>query len=198
MFQRIFLIILSLVIAIVGGAWSVSYILDTFDGFGRLKIGQWIAYPQAGTADADIYARARAAKRGDISLGRTEGLIFQLWRDNRHHTLKSQCTYRLRGYLPETRLFTLYAADHELHPQWVDDKLPTELSSDNVIWDQDGSLNVLISPQAQARNWLATRGNNEYGLILTLYDTPIATSTALQKLNMPTVEVVQTGVRNCD
>lgn len=198
MFQRIFLVILSLIIAIAGGAWSVSYVLDTFDGFGRLKIGQWDAYPLAGTADADVYARARAAKRGDIALGRTEGLIFQLWRDNRHHPLKSQCTYRLKGYLPETRLFTLYAADHELRPQWVDDKLPTELFSENVIWDQSGNLNVLISPQAQARNWLATRGNSEYGLILTLYDTPIATSTALQQLNMPTVEVVPTGVRNCD
>lgn len=198
MFQRIFLVILSLFIAIAGGALSVSYVLDTFDGFGRLKIGQWDAFPQAGTQDADAYARARAAKRGDISLGRTEGLIFQLWRDNRNHPLKSQCTYRLKGFLPETRLFTLYAADHELRPQWVDDKLPTELFSGNVIWDQDGALSVLISPQARARNWLATRGNNEYGLILTLYDTPIATSTALQKLNMPTVEVVPTGVRNCD
>lgn len=198
MFQRIFLIILSLVIAIGGGAWSVNYALDTFDGFGRLKIGQWEAYPQAGTEDADAYARARAAKRGDISLGRTEGLIFQLWQDSRHRPLKTQCTYQLKGLLPETRLFTLYAADHELRPLWIDDKLPTELHSGNVVWNKDGNLNILISPTAQAGNWLATRGSNEYGLILTLYDTPIATSTALQTLNMPIVEAIHTGVRSCD
>lgn len=198
MFYRIFLVTLSLFIAIVGGALSVNYVLDSFDGFGRLKIGQWEAYPQAGTDEADAYARARAAKRGDISLGRTEGLVFQLWRDNHNHSLKSRCTYRLKGFLPETRLFTLYAADHELRAQWVDDKLPNELTSSNVVWNQDGTLNVLVSPQPQAGNWLATRGKREYGLILTLYDTPIVTSTALQKLNMPAVEVVPTGVRNCD
>ena len=95
-------------------------------------------------------------------------------------------------------MFTLYAADHELRAQWIEDQLPTELSSANVVWDQDGKLNVLVSPQAQAGNWLATRGRNEYGLILTLYDTPIVTSTALQKLNMPTVEVVPAGERDCD
>ena len=198
MFYRIFLIISSLLIAIGGGALSVNYVLDTFDGFGRLKIGQWEAYPQAGTEEADAYARARAAKRGDISLGRTEGLVFRLWLDNHNHPLKGHCTYRLKGYLPETRLFTLYAADHILRAQWIEDQLPTELSSANVIWDQDGKLNVLVSPQAQAGNWLATRGRNEYGLILTLYDTPIVTSTALQKLNMPTVEVVPAGERDCD
>ena len=198
MFYRIFLVILSLVIAIGGGTWSVSYILDTFDGFGRLKIGQWEAYPLAGTEEADAYARARAARRGDISLGRTEGLVFQLWRDNRNHPLKSQCTYQLKGFLPETRLFTLYAADHELRAQWIDDKLPTELSSSNVIWNPDGTLSVLISPNAQPRNWLATRGRSEYGLILTLYDTPIVTSTALQKLDMPSLKLVPTGGRDCD
>lgn len=198
MFQRILLIILSLVIAIGGGAWSVNYALDTFDGFGRLTIGQWEAFPLAGTAEADAYARARAAKRGDISLGRTEGLIFQLWQDNNHHPLKSQCTYLLKGLLPETRLFTLYGVDHELRPLWIDDKLPTELYSGNVVWDKDGTLNVVISPSAQPGNWLATAGNRQYGLLLTLYDTPIATSTALQTLNMPVVEAVGTGVRDCD
>ncbi|WP_297322318.1 DUF1214 domain-containing protein [uncultured Bartonella sp.] len=197
MFQRILLIILSLVIAIGGGAWSVNYALDTFDGFGRLTIGQWEAFPLAGTAEADAYARARAAKRGDISLGRTEGLIFQLWRDNNDHPLKSQCTYLLKGLLPETRLFTLYGVDHGLHPLWIDDKLPTELYSGNVVWDKDGTLNVVISPSAQPGNWLATTGNRQYGLILTLYDTPIATSTALQTLNMPVVEAVSSGVRDC-
>lgn len=198
MFQRILLTVLSLIIAIGGGAWSVNYVLNTFDGFGRLKIGEWESYPQAGTEDADAYARARAAKRGDIALGRAEGLVFQLWQDSRHRRLKTRCTYLLKGFLPETRLFTLYGADHELHPQWIDDKLPTELHSGNVVWEKDGTLSVLISPSAQVGNWLATRGNTEYGLILTLYDTPIATSTALQTLNMPTVEAIKTGADNCD
>lgn len=198
MFRRIAFIVLTLVIAIGGGAWSVDYTLKTFDGFGRLKIGQWEAYPHAGTIDADSYARARASKRGDISLGRTEGLVFQLWQDSHHNPLKAQCSYALKGLLPEARLFTLYAADRSLRPQGLVANLPTELYSGNVIYQQDGALNVAISPTAQAGNWLATKGTNEFGLILTLYDTPIATSTALQTLAMPTVEPIASGVRGCD
>ena len=178
MLRRILLTILTLFIAIVGGASSVNYILNTFDGFGRLTIGQWEAYPLAGTSEADSYARARSAKRGD--------------------PLKTQCTYELKGVLPEAQLFTLYAANHAMQPLWIDPKLPTELYNGNVVHQSDDLIKITISPSAQTGNWLATRGRIEYGLVLTLYDTPIASSTALQNLEMPTVSPIYTGVAGCD
>ncbi|MCT6870882.1 MAG: DUF1214 domain-containing protein [Bartonella sp.] len=198
MLRRILLTILTLFIAIIGGASSVNYILNTFDGFGRLTIGQWEAYPLAGTSEADSYARARSAKRGDISLGLTEGLVFQLWHDTHDNPLKTQCTYELKGVLPEARLFTLYAANHAMQPLWIDTKLPTELYNGNVVHQSDDLIKITISPSAQTGNWLATRGRTEYGLVLTLYDTPIASSTALQNLEMPKVSPIYTGVAGCD
>ncbi|WP_375672437.1 DUF1214 domain-containing protein, partial [Bartonella sp. AA16SXTY] len=64
--------------------------------------------------------------------------------------------------------------------------------------ENDGSLRINISPTPQSGNWLATVSQKEFGLILTLYDTPIISATALQKLTMPSVEQIPSGQINCD
>ncbi|BBL53613.1 membrane protein [Bartonella quintana] len=172
--------------------------LNSFHHFGQFTIGEWSAYPQAGTANTDPYTRARTAKRGDISIGRTEGLIFQIWKDNHGRPLHSNCHYLLKGHIPEARLFTLYTADKFLKPYTSPKEIPFELYTNNVIYESDGSLHVNISPTPQSGNWLATVSQKEFGLILTLYDTPIISATALHKLMMPSVEQVSSKQINCD
>lgn len=196
MIRNILLVLLTLVIAIIGGALSVSHVLKTFDGFGRLQIGQWEAYPDAGTENADAYARARAAQRGDIAIGRAEGLIFHAWRDDHGEPFKAGCTYRLSGDLPEARMFTLYAATPSLRPIVALSPLPVELSSQNILRRENSPLVISIGPDAQPGNWLAIDGKGRFTLILTLYDTPIAATTGLAKLVMPRVERIME--KKCD
>ncbi|MCZ2328499.1 DUF1214 domain-containing protein [Bartonella sp. F02] len=192
----VFLVIFSF--SILGGTLSVNYILNSFENFGRFTIGKWNTYPQIGTMETDPYTRARSAKHGNISLGRTESLIFQLWEDNHGRPLRSHCNYILKGFLPEARLFTLYTADKFLKPYISTDAVPFALHTHNIIYENDGSLYIHISPTPQIGNWLAIVSPEEFGLILTLYDTSIISATELQKLTMPSLEKIPSGQKNCD
>lgn len=184
--------------SILGGVWSVNYALNSFHNLGQFTIGEWNAYPHVGTIDADPYTRARTIKRGVISMGRTEGLVFQIWKDNHGHLLHPNCHYVLKGYIPEARFFTIYTADRALKPYISSKEIPFELYSDILTYENDGSLRINIAQTPQSGNWLATVNQKEFGLILTLYDTPIISATALQKLTMPSIEKIPSGQKNCD
>lgn len=198
MFVNIAVLFFISTFSILCGTFSVNYMLNSFNNFGRFTIGEWSAYPEVGTTNTDPYTRARTAKRGDISLGYTEGLTFQLWKDNHGHPLRPHCHYLLKGHIPETRLFTLYTADRSLKPYTSSKEIPFELYTNNVTYESDGSLRINIAPTPQTGNWLATVSQKEFGLILTLYDTSIISATALQKLTMPSVEQIPSGQKSCD
>jgi len=164
--------------------------LRQFDGFGRLQVGQWEAFPQSGTQEADLYAHGRALKLEILTLGRAEGLAFSLWRDESGKKLRVACSYRLEGNIPEAGFFTLYAVDEDLRPKRNQAGRPYIINSDNVLRRAKGDYLIILSPQARSGNWLAiTQGDPnegaEYGLILTLYDTPIITTTGMSGLDMP-------------
>ncbi|WP_455482292.1 DUF1214 domain-containing protein [Bartonella sp. B35(2025)] len=197
MFLNISISFLISIFSVLCGILSVDYILNSFNNFGRFTIDEWNAYPQVGTANTDPYTRARTAKRGEISLGRTEGLIFQIWKDNHGRPLRPHCHYLLKGHIPEARLFTLYTADRFLKPYTSSNEVPFELYTNNIIYESDGSLHINISSTPKTGNWLATVSQKEFGLILTLYDTSIISATELQKLTMPSVEQIPSG-KNCD
>nr|CBI80528.1 conserved hypothetical protein [Bartonella sp. 1-1C] len=167
--------------------------LNTAIDFDSLKIREWESYLHIGTPKADPYTRARTAKRGDISLGYPENLIFQLWTDNQGHPLRPNCHYLLTGHIPETRLFTLYLADKFLKPYTSTNNIPSALHTYNVIYENDGSLRIHISPTPQTGNWLASTSKKEFGIILNLYDTSIISATALRKPMMPSVERIPSG-----
>nr|WP_275065145.1 DUF1214 domain-containing protein [Bartonella sp. ML70XJBT] len=186
------------VFSILCGILSVDYVLNSFPHFGRFTIEKWSAYPQVGTTDMDPYTRARTAKQGIVSLGRTEGIQFQIWQDNQGRPLHPHCHYLLKGSIPETRLFTLYTADKSLKPYTSSKEIPFELHTNAITYEHDGTLRIHISHTPQAGNWLATVSQKEFGLILTLYDTSIISATALQKLTLPSVEQIPSGQINCD
>ncbi|WP_375676863.1 DUF1214 domain-containing protein [Bartonella sp. AP88XZML] len=198
MFFNITIFFFIFTFSILCGTLSVDYVLNSFPHFERFRIGKWSAYPKMGTANMDPYTRARTTKRGIVSLGRTEGIQFQIWQDNQGRPLHHHCHYLLKGTIPETRLFTLYTADKSLKPYTSSKEIPFELHTDNIIYEHDGSLRINISPTPQTGNWLATVSQKEFGLILTLYDTPIISATALQTLTMPSIEQIPSGQINCD
>jgi len=199
MLRRIYLIVLLGLLSLGGGAWSVDYVLRHFDGFDRLKVGQWEAFPQSGTLAADPYARSRASILETIALGRSEGLVFTLWYDERGTRLRPACSYHLEGAIPEAGFFTLYAVDSERLPKKSTLGRPDEINSDNALRRPQGDYLITISSRPQPGNWLAVdlpsaadeRVEPYYGLVLTLYDTPIITTTGMAQLAMP--KLVQLG-----
>ncbi|MEJ5018745.1 DUF1214 domain-containing protein [Ochrobactrum vermis] len=185
MFKTIFNTAIVLVLALGGGIWSVDKVLDRFEGFGELRVGVWGAYPAAGTPDADPYSKARAARKAYLALGTAEGLPFYARSDNSGRTLQRGCTYRLSGMTPPARFWTVYPATPDLEPIKPRDGLQEALHSREMLYDDDGSVTITIGPDAAPGNWLPVEGSGDFVLVMTLYDTPAASSSGLSDLVMP-------------
>ncbi|ABS15390.1 DUF1214 domain-containing protein [Brucella anthropi] len=185
MFKRIFNSAIVLVLALGGGIWSVDKVLDRFEGFGELRVGVWSAYPAAGTPDADPYSKARAARKAYLALGTAEGLPFYARSDNSGRTLRRGCTYRLSGLTPPARFWTVFPASPDLEPIPPREGLQAALHSREVLYDDDGSVTITIGPDAASGNWLPVEGSGDFVLVMTLYDTPAASSSGLSDLVMP-------------
>ncbi|RCL01482.1 MAG: hypothetical protein JSC085_000366 [Candidatus Tokpelaia sp. JSC085] len=182
-----------LLIAITSGLWSIHHVLTTFCGFDKMRIGQWEAFPNAGTENADPYFLAYTVWQGHVALGRAEGLSLYLWKDDEDKPLTGQCRYRFKGLVPETRFFTLYAVDKHFIPVNMNRLLPSALYSHEIIRYENTEMTILISSTAEPGNWLAVKTRKEYGLVLTLYDTQIVTTSGLTQRIMPSVERIKEG-----
>ncbi|KAA6406249.1 DUF1214 domain-containing protein [Candidatus Tokpelaia sp.] len=187
-------LLIAALIAGIGGGLSVHYALRHFNGFHKVQIGLWTAWPQAETEEADAYVQAKTLLRGDIALGRAEGLSFYLSRDDEGQALNGRCRYIIHGQVPEARFFTLYAIDKERVPIKAKQNWPDKLLSTDIIRDESGAITIILSPRVQDGNWLAVpRG--PYALQLNLYDTPITAMIGLTKPSMPSV--VKIKERHC-
>ncbi|MFQ0814906.1 hypothetical protein AVM02_05635 [Brucella anthropi] len=187
MFKTIFNTAIVLALALGGGIWSVDKVLDRFEGFGELQVGVWSAYPAAGTPDADPYSKARAAREAYLALGTAEGLAFHARGDKSGRALRRGCTYRLSGMTPPARFWTLYPTTPDLEPVRPRAGLQAALHSREVLYDDDGSVTITIGPDAAPGNWLPVEGSGDFVLVMTLYDTPAASSSGLSDLVMPDI-----------
>ena len=187
MLKTILKVITVLVIALGGGIWATDCALDNFDGFGELQLGAWNAYPASGTIAADPYSKARAARKASLALGTAEGLPFYARHDSNGHELRRGCAYRLSGVTPPSRFWTLYPANSNLEPIRPREGLQPALHSREMIYEDDGSIQITVGPTASPNNWLAVEGSGSLVLVLTLYDTPAASSSGLIDLVMPRI-----------
>ena len=182
------LTILALAIAITGGAWSASIMLDRFEGTGTLDVGPWQADRLAGSPAADPYSRGRLARDGNLTLGLAEGMAFRARLDSSRLTLRRECSYRLTGDLPPARVWTLSAFDTAGRAIRPIEGRPPWLVSSNLMRDDANETVVAVGSRAQPGNWLALEGRGPFILALTLYDTPASTSGGATEVAMPTIE----------
>jgi hypothetical protein len=193
MLKNVFLMLLSLAIAIGGGGASVWYALKVQDGVGAIRIGQWTAFPDIGTPAADPYSKARVAREGVLALGRAEGLSFVAENDAAGDQLKRECSYRIEGGFPTARFWTLYAADQSLGVVETGKPRLAALQSYEVLRQPDNSVIISVGHHPMSGNWLLTDGSGRMYFVLTFYDTPIASSTGLSDVSLP--RIVKAG---CD
>lgn len=186
MLKTALLTLLTLVVAVGGGAASVWYALSAPEGVGATVIGGWSTYPDMGTPDADPYSKARVAREGLLALGRAEGLTFVAQRDMAGDALVRECRYTVDGTLPPARIWTLYAADRDLNAL-----APARaLNAQEVLYQADNSLRVSVGAMPAPGNWLTTSGGGPMALVLTLYDTPVAVSTGVSDIVLPKIAKV--------
>lgn len=187
MLKTVLITLLALLIAIPGGAASVWYALQSGETFGAVAVDGWTAFPDLGTDAADPYSDARVALEGVLALGSAEGLSFVAQRDSQGAALRRECSYLVDGSFPSARFWTLYAAEPSLALLDSGRRRRAATHSYEVIRKADNVVAVSVSAEAQPGNWLPSAGTGPMSLVLTLYDTPLASSTGLSQVTMPKV-----------
>ncbi len=171
----------------VGSAW---YMAESAQPLDAIKLGPWVASPNAGTLDADPYSRARLARTGELPLGSGEGLALVARTDSSGRELQSNCIYRVLGQTPQARLWTLSVETADGLPLGVGDGI-TAVGSDGLFREGNGGLNVVVAPTPHAGIWLVSNGGEHsespIRLVARLYDTPARTVTALTNFVMPAI-----------
>jgi hypothetical protein len=191
MFRTVFLTLVTLAIAIGGGAASVWYALQVQEGIGAVTVGNWTAYPQMGAPEADPYSKARAAREGLLALGRAEGLSFFATRDTGGEQLSRKCSYLVEGSTPPARFWTLYAADRSFGVISGERRRKPAVQSLDILRNADNSFAIAIGPDAMPGNWLSVSGDGPMVVVLTLYDTPVAGTIGVEDVELP--QVLRTG-----
>ncbi|WP_173931127.1 DUF1214 domain-containing protein [Chelativorans sp. Marseille-P2723] len=187
MLKTISLTLLILSLAIGGGAGSVLLLMESTTGVGTFGEGPWSATPRAGTPDADPYTRARFVREGGVPLGRAEGIAFSASRDSAGAPLNRKCTYRIEGQVPLARFWTLYAANPSgmLLPPFA--RRQPALHSLMAIRGPGNAYTITVSPHPSPGNWLATNGEGQMRLHLTLFDTPVSADLPIGHLTLPDI-----------
>lgn len=188
MFRTVFLIALALSVAIGGGAASAWYLIDRGFGFGAVDVGPWTAYPDRGTPMADPYSRARFSRQATLAIGPAEGIVFSAVRDSLGETLSSRCTYQVEGPIPPARMWTIYAAipgpDGMLRAL---QGRSSALHSQAILRGEDGSFRISVGRLPSPGNWLRIASSGQFALVLSLYDTAVATSARATEVELPLI-----------
>lgn len=187
MLRRVLAVGIFLVVVIAGGAASVLFALETFNGAGTIAIGPWTTSPSFGTPSADPYAKARFAREGGLALGQAEGISFTAQRDSAGRPLRAECTYTFEGLVPPARFWTLRASDpaDRLLPG-IGRRVPA-LQSLALLRGAEDGVTVAVGPMPSPGNWLAVAAKGPMRLVLTLYDTPIAGEAGVMDVELPTI-----------
>ncbi len=187
MLKSILLTALTIAIAVGGGAGSVWLALEWDFGFGTITIGNWTAFPDHGTPEADPYSRARFSREADLALGRAEGLVFTARRDSSDMPLALECRYRIEGTLPPSRFWTLSARDASNAVINLGGGRSPALHSRALLREPDNSIVTTVSRHPAPGNWLAVRGSGSFTLVLALYDTAISSSARITEVELPRI-----------
>lgn len=193
MLKFIALTIVTLAIAIGGGVASIWMALNSDFGFGSIQLGEWVAHPTRGTPDADPYSRARFSREADLALGTAEGLVFTARRDSAGHALQGRCQYRVEGGLPPARFWTLHARNGDGAVVSIEGGRPSGRHSLAMLREPDNTVATTVSRHPSPGNWLPLAGTGPFVLVLTLYDTAIASSARIAEVELP--RITQAG---CD
>jgi hypothetical protein len=181
--------LLTFVVAAAIGLGSTWFALTRGVAFGAINIGAWSGRPRTGTADIDPYARAGIARSGELPVGLGDGVSFVARRDTSGRLLDGRCDTILRGTTPPARYFTLTLYDPE--GRLVANSIGRQgFTSEELIRNPDGGLEITVGPRARSGNWLPTGGVERYVLVLRFYDTPVGIATrAGREAPMPTVQM---------
>lgn len=170
----------------LGSAWLA---LKRSDAFGA-RIGPWQANLLAGSADADLYTRARVAVGGLLALNRAETMYYVAATDSDGQPLRSRCSYRVSGLPPKARWWSLtaYAEDYFLFPN---EQRRYSVNGLNAAIDDKGAFALISGPSdpgLPGLPWLPTPGDRGLMFTLRVYNPDGALQASPASLEAPRIE----------
>jgi hypothetical protein len=172
--------------ALTLGLWSAWLAVRSPAPVDTITLGAWQAWPNAGTADADPYSRARLARTGEIPLGSGEGLVLLALTDDSGRPLTTGCDYKVIGQTPPARLWTVALEDPDGRVVEGTSGV-SALGSDALLRAPDGSFEIVLSAEPQTGNWISIHNVQRFRIVVRLYDTTARTGTELTTLFMPRI-----------
>lgn len=180
--------LIAFALAAVIGLGATWLTLSRGTAFGAVPIGAWTAWPRTGTQEADPYARASIARRGELPIGSGDGVAFFARADDNGRPLDGRCDVTIGGVTPQARFWTvtLYDPQGRLVANTIE---RYGFTSQEIVRRTDGGFEIAVAPRARAGNWLPTGGIESYVLVLRLYDTPVGVATrAAREAPMPSIQ----------
>jgi hypothetical protein len=184
--RAVAVLLIGIACAVTLGLWSAWLAVRSPAPVDTIELGAWQAWPNAGTADADPYSRARLARTGEIPLGSGEGLVLLALTDDAGHPLTTACEYHVVGQTPPARLWTVAVEDRDGHVIESENGAAA-LGSDTLLRLPDGSFRIDLSARPQTGNWISTKNAGTFRVAVRLYDTTARTGTELTTLFMPRI-----------
>jgi len=154
--------------------------------------GPWRVSLLAGSAEADLYTRARVAVGGLLALNRDETMYYIAGTDSQGRPLRSRCSYRISGTPPRARWWSLtaYADDYYL---FQDAQHRYSINGANAAFDAAGRFAVVtgpVAPDTPASAWLPTPGDRGVVLTLRVYNPEPALQAAPASLLPPVIDAI--------
>lgn len=183
----------ALVLGLGLGLGSAYHALQGDYPFGRVAIGPWLAWPDAGSVEADPYARAILAKRGEIPLAQGEGVALRAETDSAGRPLDASCTYRIGNTVPQARSWTIAVYDGN-GDAVTSDLQRSGFTSSEILRDDHDRFTITLSRDIQPGNWIRLPGQGSFGLSLRLYEIPGVAGIAKYAADaLPSIERLECG-----
>ena len=179
-------VVLTLLAGIALGLGLTALAITSPPHLGTVNSGPWQARMRLGTPEADPYARAVLAMRGEIPMGAVEGLSVTAGTDSSGRALTGQCSYRVSGQMPAANHWTLTV--HRRSGVAAPPGLRTSYTSSEALHGENAQISLMLSAEPQAGNWIPLPAGEEFDLALRLYETQISTSApVLDRLALPLI-----------
>ena len=184
--MRLLPLAFTLLIATILGLGVTWFSVTHSRGLDNVRVGSWEGWPRSGTSKADPYARASVARSGELPLELADGLLFLATTDDAGNPLDGRCETRIVGVLPQARLWTLTVTDQDgnLIPN---DAGRFGFTSAEVVYRDNGAIDVRLSPRARTGNWLPTGARPRLKVALRLYDAPFSFTSGADAAVLPRI-----------
>jgi hypothetical protein len=150
----------------LGSSW---YMLGDTNSVSSRRIGSWIVWPNAASANADPYTRAHVNKSGWLPAPPEVAIYYMADKDSYGNTLKAHCSYQIEGKPLAAKWWSMGAFSSPDKAPMKNIAEQLSFNSSNVLRKADGTFSIYLSTGIYHANWLPITGDSDITLLLRIY-----------------------------